>query len=228
MNLSRLHTRFAIFISSLTFAFAASAGPVVTSGGYATTYSVNMTPGTSNGSNIESVFIFETDGTSVNVNRGIDIASRGMTNLTSLSPFLPTRTLIAGIGLGVPGIGDESDHIYMVVNEAFADAIMGSKWSGVFPGNGSGRIRHNQFVELLSDAAAGNGTALGAVRNFVTGDAAAAWFDTSGRFVVTEFTFVGPPVGGSVPEPGTLLLVSAALVGMAGFGRRQARQTTSA
>lgn len=106
----------------------------------------------------------------------------------------------------------------MIVNNAFAGSIVGLRWSEVFPGSGGTRVRHNEFVDLLTDASAGDAAALAAVRTFATIDAAAGWFDPNGQFAVSEFTVVLPPIGGSIPEPGTLVLLCTVLAAL-GYAR---------
>ena len=105
----------------------------------------------------------------------------------------------------------------MIVNDAFAQSIVGTPWSQLFPGIGGERVRHSEFVALLTDASAGDSDALNAVLDFVRDDAAAAWFDPSGSFSVSEFSTPEPPVGGNVPQPGALILLATA---MAGLGAR--------
>jgi hypothetical protein len=177
-------------------------------------YGIDMSPGTSNGNDITNVFIFESNGAQFSVDHGFVIPGLGVSRLTHTSPFAPTSALIAGIGRGIPGIGDGKDHIYLIVNNAFADSIVGSLWSEVFPGNDGIRVRHNEFIELLTDASAGDAGALDAVLTFATVDAAAGWFDPNGPFAVSEFTLVPPPVGDRIPAPGTLALLATALAGL--------------
>jgi hypothetical protein len=187
-------------------------------GGYQVSYRINMTPGTSNANDITSVFIFESNGAQFNVDYGFTIPGIGASSLTHTIPFAPTSALIAGIGRGISGVGDGQDHIYMIVNNAFAGSIVGLKWSEVFPGSGGTRVRHSEFIDLLTNASGGDSGALDAVRNFASIDAAAGWFNPNGQFAVSEFSLVPPPVGGSIPEPGTLVLLATALAGL-GYAR---------
>lgn len=116
-----------------------SAGPLCAAviafdGGYRVTYGIDMSPGTSNFSDITSVFILETDGTHYVLDRGSPISGSGITTLSHVTAFAPTSAIVAGIGYGTPGVGDGVDHIYMLVDRAFADSIVGTRWSAIFPG----------------------------------------------------------------------------------------------
>ncbi len=212
MSAARRYRGIVLVMLGLTLALGSSAvaAPVQVS------YGINMSPGTSNGSDITDVFIFESNGGQLSVDQGFVIAGRGVSYLTHTSPFAPTSALIAGIGRGVAGIGDGQDHIYMVVNDAFAESIVGTPWSAIFPGNGDGRVRHGEFVDLLTDASAGDPDALAAILDFARVDAAAAWFVPNGSFSVSEFSVPEPPVGHEVPQPGALALLATALAGLAG------------
>jgi len=214
MGVTSMFSRIFVLVFGLTLAVWSSAGAVPVGGGYQVSYGINMTPGTSNANDITSVFIFESNGAQFNVDYGFTIPGIGVSSLTHTSSFAPTSALIAGIGRGIPGVGDGQDHIYMIVNNAFAESIVGLFWRDVFPGSGGTRVRHSEFIDLLTDASAGDPGALDAVRNFAIVDAAAGWFDPNGQFAVSEFTTVGPPVGGSIPEPGTLVLLATALAGL--------------
>ena len=206
-------TRLFVLVSGLTFALWSSAGAPPVSA-YQVSYGINMTPGTSSGNDITNVFIFETNGAAVTVDSGFDIAGTGVSYLTHTSSFAPTSALIAGMVLGTPGVGDGIDHVYLVVNNAFAESSVGLLWREVFPGDGVTRVRHGEFIDLLLDASAGDQTALDAVLRFATVDAAAAWFDPNGPFSVSQFSVTDPPVGVSVPAPGALALVAMALAGL--------------
>ena len=206
-------TRLFVLVSGLTFALWSAAGAPPVSA-YQVSYGFNMTPGTSSGSDITNVFIFETNGAAVTVDSGFDIAGTGVSYLTHTSSFAPTSALIAGMVLGTPDVGDGIDHVYLVVNNAFAESSVGLLWREVFPGDGVTRVRHSEFIDLLLDASAGDQTALDALLRFATVDAAGAWFDPNGPFSVAQFSLTDPPVGVSVPAPGALTLVAMALAGL--------------
>jgi hypothetical protein len=195
-------------VLAMGLALPATASVIPVGAGYEVSYGIDMTPGTSNGSNVGSVFIFEWDGSShLNVDSGFTIAGTGTSVLRHVVPFAPTSSLIFGVGLGVPGVGDGKDHIYAVVNEAFAEDAVGLRWSQVFPGESDAtRIRHDQFVTLLQQAAAGDAAAIATVSHFALTDAEDGAFDPAGNFRVLEATIFGPPVGVPVPEPATLAL----------------------
>ena len=219
--------RSAALTIGLSLAVGATAGIAPVAAGFQVDYAIDMTPGTSSGNDITHVFIFESDGIQFNVDEGTTIAGTGATTLVHLSPFAPTSALIAGLTRGVPGLGDGKDHIYLVNNPGFSRSSAGFKWGEVFPGSGGTRVRHEEFINLLVDASAGNAPALAAIRDFAINDAAAAWFDPNGAFAVTEFSTVpADPVGHNVSVPGTLALLALGLAGAGGF-HRSGRQRAS-
>jgi hypothetical protein len=200
-------------------ALPSTAAIVATGSGYEVSYDIGMNPGTNSGKPIGNVFVFETNGSSVNVDYGFSIAGTGISQLKHIVPFAPTSTVIAGMILGTPGLGDGAEHAYLIVNDRFANAAVGYKWSEVFPGSGGVRMRHDVFIDLLELAAAGDAPALLSITQFAMNDASGAWFASTGSFSVSEFTVTNPPVGGSLPEPGTLVLATLALA-MLAYGRR--------
>ncbi len=220
----------AMALSSLGMTSNSSAGVISLSDGYQVNYGIGMNPGTSNGSDIEGVFVFEWDNNNYDAFYGGVIASRGTTYLRHEIDFLPTSSLIIGYGAGISGVGDELDHLYTVTNLAFSNIVGGLKWSEAFPGvPPDPRIGHNAMVDLLKDAASGSLSALEDIYDWVKLEGYRAAFDPRGNFAVLEWTgcnageipvqnsdgsFACEPVGGSIPAPGTWLLLAIGLLGI--------------
>jgi PEP-CTERM motif len=189
----------------------ATCAVVPVANGYEVSYGITLHTLPTNGGDIVGTFIFEwNDSGDFNVDYPYRIAGRTATDISHVISFEPTAALLIGYALGIPGIGDEKDHIFTFVNPSFANDVLGLKWSEAFPGvTPAERIRHDDMVDLLSDAAAGDGIALDKLTTFVKGEAYDASFDPAGEFKALEWSISVP----DIPEPGTC-----ALLGIGGAG----------
>jgi len=99
-------------------------------------------------------------------------------------PFTPTQSLLVGQTIGVDAVGDDKTQIVMFLDDGFAAANAGQKFSVAFP-----NTRHSVLLTNLGAAVGGDATQLAWFENtFFPGDGAAAAFDTGGSFTVAEFT----------------------------------------
>lgn len=171
-----------------------------------------------NGNAVTDVFIYSTGGGQDSVFASPDdIAASGIQSLSHTVDFTPERSLIVGLNHGVNP--EDPTDIIMFTNVDFAWNAVGFKWSNFFA-----PMRHSTFITLLGAAHAGDATALGEITNFFrTSQVAAATFDTFGAASILQFTVAEPPIGGTVPEPATLLLFALALAGLAMMQKVRAR-----
>lgn len=213
----------------LGFSGGTNATVISVAGGYEVSYGINMNPGSSNGSVIESVFFFEWDDSNFSVEFAGTIAGSGNTYLSHVIDFEPTSALLIGYGAAVPGVGDEKDHLYTITSLAFSYTVGGFKWSEAFPGvPPMPRVGHNAMIAALIDAEAGSSGALELLTNFVVTEGDIAAFNPDKSFVVLEWSTCPPgtvgtrpncvPVGSSIPEPATIILFT---IGLAGLGLRR-------
>ncbi len=163
-------------------------------GGYEVSYQIDLSVGTSNDLDILDTFIFEwNENGDFSVDYPYTINNRGRTLINHTIGFKPTAALLMGYGLGIPGIGDEKDHMFTVISSGFANSVIGQKWSQAFPGvPPDPRIGHNAMINLLKNAAAGNASALNQLTEFVKKEGYKAGFDPIGSYRVFEWTTGGP------------------------------------
>lgn len=219
-----LKTLVLLFIACL--ASTVTAGVTPASGGYEVSYDIDLRVGSSNGGDIQDTFIIEwNEGSEFNIDYAYTIAGKGKSSISHIISFEPTAALLIGYGLGVPGVGDEKDHLFTLTNSSFAKQATGLKWSQAFPGvPPEPRIGHNAMINLLKDAAAGDSASLDTLKYFVESEGYQAGFDPTGNFRVMEWT-VGEPIDRLEPTPVPTMSVwglgiLAGLLGFIGFRPR--------
>lgn len=200
--------------STLLFSFVsiAHAGPVLVD------YTLNLGAGTLNGNNVTSVMILERSGDLVNLDFPHTISGSGVFVLSHAAPFVPTSSLIIGLDLPSTTGGDDKTHLVFFTNNAFALGANGVLFSAAFP-----HTRHNDFINRLLQAEAGDATQTAWITDFfLTGDGSNAAFATGTQSTAIEFT------GGVVlvPEPQSLGFVGLGLALLAArrFRRIRAKQ----
>jgi hypothetical protein len=147
-------------------------------------YAANFS--TSKGNPVTHLLIIETDGVHP-VEASVyplEVAGRGTALIVHDAPFQPTRSLLIGLTEGRDVDGTDKTQLVMLLDPAFAAARVGVPFSGVFPG-----ARHNETISRLMAAVAGDAEQLAWFTDtFFSGPAAGAPFESTGVFVVAEFT----------------------------------------
>ncbi|MEO6078344.1 MAG: PEP-CTERM sorting domain-containing protein [Steroidobacteraceae bacterium] len=161
-----------------------------------------------NGNPVTDLFIFSSAGGQDNLFASSSvIAPHGVQSLSQTLDFTPTNTLIVGVN---QGDAIEGAHIIMFTNDAFALAAVGHKWSELFAPMG-----HNMFISLLSDAHSGGATSLATIDDFFRSQqVAAATFNPFGSASILQFSITPPPIGHTVPEPDSTVLLGLGLAGL--------------
>lgn len=133
----------------------------------------------------------------------------GPFQLQQVTTFNATRAMIIGL---MERNQDDNMHLVMWVSDSFAQAVQGILYSAVFPAANS-NPRHNDWPAIIRAAASGDAASLGTLYDFFRrSHQYDPLFDPSGSFSIIEFSPVGPPIGGDIPEPATLSMVGAAAI----------------
>jgi hypothetical protein len=192
--------RLASIISFLSLAVTAHAVPV--------SYPVNLS--TSKGNPVTDILILESDGDgSVDATvYGSDLPGHGTSVISHEAAFAPGQALVIGLTEGCDENGNDQIQLVMFLDDDFAAAHQGVKYSETFPG-----ARHSTTIANLEAAVAGD-TALLAwfTDTFFSGPAAGAAFVPGGSFTVAEFTVLNM-VGGSAAAGNWMLMGFASLPG---------------
>ena len=165
---------------ALALAFLPTPGPAAI-----ISYTANLD--TSVGNPVTNIMTWETDGVSTYIDYAFTLPGTGPSVLSHDVPFTPTQSLLLGQTVGVDVDGNDKDQIVMFLDDGFAAANAGEKFSVAFP-----NTRHSILLGNLQAAVAGDLTQLSWFENtFFPGDGAAAAFDTGSSFTVAEFTALG-------------------------------------
>ncbi len=208
---------FTLLLSSIFLSIAVSVQASVIpigGGGYEVNYDFEMR-NTLYGNDITDIFIFETDGTQVNVDDySFSVAATGPATISHDISFDPTLALVLGLDRAPLDSGNK-DHLVVFMDNDFAVAnALGKKFSEAFPAvDGRDRVRHSIIVQAIKDSQLGDLDALQSLTDFFVEDAGKfAAFDPENSFSVVEFTS-GTRV--NIPVPSTLPLFGIGLAGLA-------------
>ena len=169
------------------FLLSALAIALFSASGVADTVSYTAAMDTSVGNPVTNIMIWETDGASTSLDYAFELPGIGTSVLSHDVPFAPTQSLVVGQTVGVDADGDDKTQIVMFLDDDFAAANLGQKFSVAFP-----NTRHSILLSNLQAAVGGDAVQLAWFANtFFPGDGAAAAFDTRGPFTVAEFTTLG-------------------------------------
>ena len=161
--------------------------------GGAETVSYTATLDTSVGNPVTNIMIWEADGANTYLDYAFELPGVGTSVLSHYVPFAPTQSLVLGQTVGVDAGGNDKTQIVMFMDDYFAAANAGQKFSVAFP-----NTRHSVLLNNLQAAVAGDAAQLAWFEDtFFPGDGAAAVFDTGGSFTVGEFTALRV-IGGAV------------------------------
>ncbi len=216
-----------VIVAILGFVTGSKAGDVQASiiplsdGGFEVNYDFDLKRGTLYGSDITDIFIFETDGTQVNVDYTFSTAAKGPSTISHEISFVPTLAIVLGLDLAPLDSGFKDHLVVFMDNDFAADALTKAKFSEVFPTvAGRDRVRHSVLVQAIKDSQLGNSDALQSLTEFFIEDAGKfAAFDPENSFRVVEFS--GPVPIDVIPEPTTMALFGIGLVGLVGAAARR-------
>lgn len=203
--------RIAWFCCSLVIAASLTRADVATS------YTLNLNPGTSAGNPVTNIMIFEAnaDGSQLLIDyggsaSGYTISGQGLSTLTHMSAFTPAFSLLVGITQQIDKLS-----LVFFTNNAFATQAAGTNFNPNFYS-----ITHNALIDHIKAAESGSASDLAWFRDsFWPLDGTRTAFATGGPHSAIEFT-VGQIISPVPEQSGTLLLLGASSAVLLFTGRR--------